>query len=344
MTAFVLAVVLALFISAYCSLFEAALYSTRSGALEAAKAAGPRAGLAERFLELKRDVSKPIAAILILNTISHTLGATMAGVYGVEVLGQSLMPAFSIAFTLAILIFTEIVPKTVGVVYWRIIWPYTVWPLTVMIYALYPAIRVTEGISRLITKSAVEPTITEDEILAVVRLGQKEGQITERESTLVHNIIHLENKSVREIMTPRTVVVSLDGDTSVADAVDVVKTEAFTRFPLYRDDRENIFGYVVIRDIFEAKIDGRDAEPVKTFAKPISHVPESTDCLRVLTRFLAYRHHIAVAVDEFGGTAGIVTLEDMVETLLGTEIVDEMDKTVDLQELARKAAVKKEIS
>lgn len=336
MTGLITVVVLTLFISAYCSLFEATLLSTRSGALEAAKATGPWSAMAERFMVLKEDISKPIAAILILNTISHTIGATMAGVYGVEVLGQALMPAFSITFTLAILIFTEILPKTVGVVYWRGIWPYTVWPLRVMIYALYPVIWITEWMSSLITRSKRGPAITEEEILAVVRLGQKEGEITEGESRLLHNIIQLEDKPVKNIMTPRTVIASIEESTTIGEAVVHLKNQGFTRFPIYREDRENIRGYVVIRDIYQAKIEGRDHEPINKFMKPISFVPESADSLQLLKQFLAGRHHIAIVVDEYGGVEGLVTLEDIVETVLGAEIVDEVDKIVDLQESARR--------
>jgi CBS domain containing-hemolysin-like protein len=344
MTALMITVLLTLFISAYCSLFEATLYSTRRATLEAAKAPGPWAALAERFMRMKEDISKPIAAILILNTISHTVGATLAGVFGVKVLGLSLMPAFSIAFTVAILIFTEILPKTLGAVYWPNIWSYTVWPLTVMIYALYPVIWVTEKISRLITKGKTMPAITEDEILAVVRLGQKEGEISERESLLLHNIIHLEDKPVKDIMTPRTVIASLDEETTVQEAVGEVRAKGFTRFPLYQEERENISGYIVIQDLYQAKIDEQHTQLIKKYVKPISFIPESTDALRVLTQFLAHRRHIAVVVDEYGGVAGIVTLEDLIETLLGAEIVDEMDRTVDMQEQARRRGKQKPIS
>jgi CBS domain containing-hemolysin-like protein len=344
MTALIVTVLLTLFISAYCSLFEATLYSTRRSTIEAATEPGPWSALARRFMRLKQDISKPIAAILILNTISHTVGATLAGVFGVKVLGLSLMPAFSILFTVAILIFTEIMPKTVGAVYWPNIWPYTVWPLTVMIYALYPIIWVTEKISRLITRAKTAPVVTEEEILAVVRLGQKEGEISERESLLLHNIIHLEDKPVKEIMTPRTVVASLEEETTVEEAIGEVRSKGFTRFPIYQGDRENIRGYIVIHDLYQAKINQQETQPIKTYVKPIFFIPESTDSLRVLAQFLTHRRHIAVVVDEYGGVEGIVTLEDLIETMLGSEIVDEMDRTVDMQEQARTRRKQKPVS
>jgi CBS domain containing-hemolysin-like protein len=344
MTALIVAVLLTLFISAYCSLFEATLYSTRAETLGAAKASGPLTSLAERFMLMKRDISKPIAAILVLNTVSHTVGATMAGVYGVDVIGPSLMPAFSVAFTVAILLLTEILPKTLGAVYWRDIWPYTVWPLTAMIFGLYPVIWVTEKITAFLTRGKSGHSITEDEILAVVRMGQQEGAISDRESLLLRNIIHLEDKPVKDIMTPRTVIAALEEETTVEQAIAEVRATGFTRFPLYQGDRENIRGYVVIPDLYKAMIDGQHANPVSKYIKPISYIPESTDSLRVLGQFLKDREHIAVVVDEYGGIAGIVTLEDLIETVLGSEIVDEMDRTVDMREKAKRLRNQKPIS
>ncbi len=344
MTAFLLSVVLALLISAYCSLFEATLYSTRIGTLEAAKLEGRQPGLAERCIRLKEDVSKPIAAILILNTIAHTVGATMAGVYGLDVLGQSLMPAFSIMFTAGVLVFTEILPKTAGVVYWRSLWPYTVWPLTAMIYGLYPVIWVTEKISSLIMPTEEDKKVTQAEIIAFIRLGQREGEISRWESLLLHNIIHLKSKPVKEIMTPRTVIVSLEAKTSVYDAVRILRSEGFSRFPIYQEDREEICGYVIIRDVYQAHLDGLGDEPIKRFMKPMEYIPQSIDSLQVLAQFLVHRHHIAVVVDEYGGVAGLVTLEDVLETALGSEIVDEMDKVVDMQSLARQCSPRKPVS
>ncbi len=335
MTVLISIVFLTLLVSASCSLLEATLYSTRMGSLEAAKAQGEKESLAARLIRMKQNIGEPIAAILILNTIAHTAGATFAGVYGVEILGQAWMPLFSVAFTLAILLLTEILPKTLGAVHWRSIWPLIVWPLTAMKYGLYPIIIITEWVSRLLTKGHSAPGVTEEEILAVVRMGEKEGEISSKESEFVHNIIHLENQSVREIMTPRTVIVSVDGNASVEEALDLLQGKGFTRIPVYIDDREDIIGYVVMSDLYDMRHSQRGTIRVRTLAKPITFIPESKDLLAALTRFLGHRTHLAVVVDEYGGVSGLVTLEDIVETILGAEIVDEMDKAVDLQELAR---------
>ena len=245
MAILILVVVLTIFISANCSLFEATLYSTRMASLEAERTLPRRANVAKRFIYLKRNIALPIASILILNTISNTGGATVAGMYAGEALGHHMMPLFSIAFTLAILAFAEIMPKTLGAVYWRNVWPYIVWPLTAMNYALYPAVLVAQKFANIFTRGQALPAVTEDEILALVRMGAKEGQIKASESFLVHNIIALEDIEIREIMTPRTVVFSLESNLSVGEAVKKIDQKGHTRIPIYEHDRENIIGYII---------------------------------------------------------------------------------------------------
>jgi CBS domain containing-hemolysin-like protein len=256
--------------------------------------------------------------------------------YANQVWGGAMMPVFSACFTLAILFLAEIMPKTLGAVYWRTFWPFIVWPLKIMNYALYPAVLLTQKFSNLLTRGRSVAQVTEEEILALVRMGASEGEITDRESRLVHNIIDLENIPIREIMTPRTVVFSLDADISVADAVSAIDAKGFTRIPLYEEDRENIIGYIITHDLFSAKTLSNPEAPIRSIAKPITFVPDTTNALALLTGSLGQRKHIFVAVDEYGGVAGLITLEDLIETLLGHEIVDETDKAVDLQEIARR--------
>ncbi|MEI7449422.1 MAG: CNNM domain-containing protein [Desulfomonile sp.] len=335
MTVVVLVVIITLLISFHCSLFEAILYSTRLGTLEASKASGQNERLAEQFIEMKKRIDVPIASLLILNTVANTSGATISGYLAAEALGASMVPLFSLVFTLLVLFLGEIMPKTLGAVYWRRLWPVIIWPLTVMKYTLYPAILVTQQFSNLFIRGKRHPHITEDEILAAVRIGASEGEITHGESLLVHNIIHLENKAIREIMTPRTVIFSLDADMTVQNALKAVDGKGFTRIPIYEGDRENIIGYIVIHDLFSVKTLKKPNSPIKTIARAISFAPATRNSLALLTSFLRQRRHIAIVVDEYGGVAGLVTLEDLIETLLGDEIVDETDRVVDLQERAR---------
>jgi len=335
MVMLVLVVLVTLLISFVCSLFEATLFSTQTGTLEASVATGRKVRPARQFLDMKRNIAVPIAAILILNTAAHTMGAAAGGYYSSVVLGTDSVLWFSVVFTLLMLYITEILPKTLGAVHWRTIWPHIVWPLTVMKYTLYPLIAVSQRFADLLSRGQVKLYMTEDEILAVVRRGAQEGQITQDESVLVHNIIGLENRAVHDIMTPRTVMFMLDANLSVQQAIKAVDGKGFTRIPIYEDDRENVIGYIIIHDLFSTKTLENPDQPIKSIAKPISFAPESRGSLALLTSFLKSRQHIAVVVDEFGGIAGLVTLEDLIETLLGKEIVDETDRVVDLQERAR---------
>jgi CBS domain containing-hemolysin-like protein len=336
MLALVSIVLLTVLISFLASTLEAVLYSTRVGTLEASRASGENVKAAEHFVDMKRRIAAPIASILIVNTIANTAGATMAGSYASEVLGHGQVALFSVVFTLLILFFGEIMPKTLGVVYWRSLWPLVVWPLRGLKFGLYPAVFVTQKFANLFVKGKKHPQITEDEILAAVRMGATEGEITHGESDLVHNIIDLENKAVRDIMTPRTVIFSLEADMTIGDAVRMVDGKGFTRIPIYEGDRENIIGYVMIHDLFSARAMAQPETRIRSLGRSISFTPATTNSLELLSQFLRHRRHISVVVDEYGGVAGLVTLEDLVETLLGNEIVDETDRVVDLQERARR--------
>ena len=332
----VIVVCLTIFVSAQCSLYEATLYSTRMGALEASKTKKRFRSLSLRMINMKRKVSEPIAAILILNTLANTAGATLAGMYAHSVLGAGLVPLFSILFTIAILFFAEIMPKTLGVAYWRTLWPFIVWPITLIQYALYPFIVVTKKISASLTRGKTAPFITEEEILGVVKLGAKEGEISQLESQMVQNIISLEDKTIREIMTPRTVIFSLPANLPVKEAYEVAAQKGFSRIPVYDEDRENICGYVMIHDLGSEKSFRDPEKTLGDIMKPIVFVKEEEDCLAALTVFLKKRRHIAIVNDAYDGVAGLVTLEDLLETVLGAEIVDEMDKNIDMQKVALK--------
>lgn len=335
MSVLALVVLSTLLVSALCSLFEATLYSTRLGTLEAARSDPHKGKLARRFIVMKRQVDVPIAAILILNTVANTAGATLAGMFASRLLGTSMVVMFSIALTLSILVLSEIVPKTLGAVYWRRLWPSIVWPLTGIKCVLYPAIAVTRKLTTVLTQGQPAPPITEEEIIAMAHLGAQAGEISPQESRMVHNIISLENRQVRDIMTPRTVIFSLDATTCVEAALPIVSDKGLTRIPVYEGDREYIVGYVTFQELSTAYVKGQGQSQLGSMTKAISFLPETANCLTVLTGFLRGRRHIAIVSDTYGGVAGLVTLEDLIETILGAEIVDETDRVVDLQKSAR---------
>jgi len=344
MIVLILVILLTLFISFYCALFEATFYSTRMATLEATQndeTDKRKQGLARRLIRMKHHISEYLSSILILNTIANVAGGTLAGVYAEKVLDHHQVQIFALCFTLAILFLAELLPKNLGAVHWRSLWPSIVWPLTSMKYALYPMIIISQKFAQALTRGRMPPAITEDEILAQVRLGVQAGEISARESLMVHNIIRLEDKPVREIMTPRTVVFSLDARLTVQEALGAAAEKGFTRIPVYERDRENVIGYVMMQDLSLASVLSATQTRLKSLAKPISFVPETVNCLKLLTTFLLQHLQISVVVDEYGGITGLVTMEDLLETVLGAEIVDERDRIVDLQEAARKKALKR---
>jgi len=333
----IVTVLLTLLISSQCSLYESTLYSTRIATLESARSKGAMKGrTAQIMLKMKKEISIPIAAILILNTVANTAGATIAGMYAHKALGAAMVPLFSVVFTLAILFIAEIIPKTLGAVHWRTLWPYIVWPLDLMQTVLYPLIKITEKLNDLLFSGHKAPSMTEEEILGAIRLGSKEGEISEWEGLVVHNLISLENKQVRQIMTPRTVMFALDGDLTVAAAFGNAGEKGFSRIPVYAENTDNIMGYVLLNELGSAKAQQKPDSRISAMIKPITFVPESENCMILLTKFLKKRHQIAIVEDEYGAVLGLVTLEDLIETMLGAEIVDEKDLVVDLQKLARK--------
>ncbi len=337
-------VFLTLFISANCSLYEAVLYSTRMGTLEAAKKRkDKRSKLATLFIQLKKNISTPIAAILITNTLANTTGATIAGIYASKVLSPAALPIFSLLFTLGILLLSEILPKNIGAVHWRILWPWIVHLIRLLNLVLSPLIFLTEKFSQLFIKGYKAATITEDEILAMVHVGAREGEITQAESRMVHSMIELENKTVHEVMTPRNVMSAKDINSSLHDFLRPGNEKVFTRQPVWADNSENILGYVNIKDIIAKISDKENNVDLSSYIRPISFIPDSMNCLTLLTNFLKHRKHIAMVVDDYESISGIITLEDLIEAVIGREIVDETDKTVDLQKTARETQHKRGI-
>jgi len=334
MTLLLTVVLITLSISATCSFLESVLYSARTTTLQTAVEKGTYAGLARKFLEMKEHVARPIAAILILNTVANTAGATIAGMYAARSLGPEYVPLFSAGLTAAILIFSEIVPKTVGASRWQLFWPLAVWPLQIMQIILAPLVWLSHRLTRLFTRSEV-PGITEDEILALVKLGASAGEISQEESRMVRNIIGLDRIPVKKIMTPRNVMFSLPLDVTVEEALTEFAQHGFSRAPLYKEDREHIVGYALLQDLLHPVVLGDQKQRVGEFQKRISFFPETANCLTILTDFILKRKQIAIVSDEYGGVSGLVTLEDLMETVLGKEIVDERDKIDDLQKIAR---------
>jgi CBS domain containing-hemolysin-like protein len=335
MITLLIAVGLSVGISFLCSLLESVLYSTRVLTLEAA--AGRGSPQAVQMRNLKAKVEKPLAAILILNTLSNTGGAALAGWAAGEVWGDpAALIAFSAGFTLVVLLGGEIFPKTLGAVHWRRLWPRAVWPLTAMIKALRPLIWLSQAFTSLVIRGpGSAPRVSDEEILAAARLGARAGQISQMEHDLIRNIIGLEEVKAEGVMTPRTVVVAADGALTIAQAKEQAKAWGFTRVPVFRGGPEDVAGYVLKSEVLAAP-PAKGNEPLASLAKPLRFVPASANALDLLDSFLRRREHMVMVVDEYGGIMGLLTLEDVLESLVGSEIVDEKDQVDDLQDLARR--------
>ncbi|ADK84066.1 protein of unknown function DUF21 [Desulfarculus baarsii DSM 2075] len=335
---FVVSVAVSQGVSFLCSLLEAVLFSTRVISLEAAMEGGSSA--AAQMLGLKARMERTLSAILILNTLAHTGGASIAGWAAGDLWGADSLFIFSVLFTLSTLVFTEILPKTLGTLYWRGLWPWAVTPLKIMIVGLTPLIWLTQLLTRVFTRkgqATASPHVSEQEILAAASMGQRGGEISQMEAELIHNIIGLEEISASDIMTPRTVMKLANGALNVSQILPEARKWSYSRLPVYVGDPENIVGYV-LRDHILATDPARHDPKVSELARPLHFVPASANALRLLKHFLSRRAHMCVVVDEYGGVDGLVTMEDVLESLVGAEIVDETDQVVDMQELARRRA------
>jgi CBS domain containing-hemolysin-like protein len=322
MTILLLVSVATVIISGMCSLFEATLYSTRMATLEAARTGGKYRGLAERFIHMKKDIARPTSAILILNTVANTAGATIAGMYATTVLGPEWVIGFSAALTLAILFLGEILPKTYGAVHWKRVWHLIVWPLTMMQQGLFPLIRITQGFSNLFTSGTPSPSITEDEIQAMIQVGGKSGELTPAELQLLNAVFQFDELVVRQIMVPRREVVVFGRDWSLDQCIKMAERTKHTRYPLCVGSLDNALGLVHIKDLLGKPAD----EPFSTDSvlRPLKTVPETMPISRLLRQMQSTHQHMATVIDEFGTSVGIVTLENVLEQIVGA-VQDEFD-------------------
>jgi CBS domain containing-hemolysin-like protein len=321
MTLLVLVVAATLLTSAVCSLLEATLYSTRITTLEAALRSEERRREAERFLAMKRDVSAPTSAILILNTIANTAGATLAGMYAAQVLGASWVPVFSLLLTFAILFFSEILPKTYGATRWPMIWPHVVWPLSLLERTLQPLTRLTQRLAAAFAGRHPHARVTEDEILAMIHLGARHGELSASELRMLDAIFRLDRVLCRQVMVPRSEVVFLDINWPPGRCFEVARRMRHTRYPVCDGSLDQVVGILHVKDLLGVAEDEAD---LRAFLRPVRYVPETQPLNLLLTEMQRTRQHMAVVVDEHGSTAGIVTLENVLEQIVGA-LRDEFD-------------------
>lgn len=323
---------LALIFSFLCSITEAALLSITPSYIESLKSTHPkRAALLKR---LKQDnIDQSLAAILTLNTIAHTVGAIGSGAKATVVFGNAWFGVFSAVMTLLILFLSEIIPKTLGAVYWRSLAAPTAVFVRALIIFLYPLIIISEKLTKIVKGEGNDDNFSRDEFLAMTGIGVKSGGLQAKESKIIHNLLRMNQLKAEDVMTPRTVISAFLETTSVDQAL--YKNPVFSRLPVFVNDIDKITGFVLKDDVLFAKAQDKHEQPLHELKRPIQSVAGHTSLPELLELLLNQRQHMVIVHDEFGGTKGLVTLEDVVETLLGEEIVDESDMADDMQKLAR---------
>ncbi len=333
MVLLLLYLMLALGVSFLCSMLESSLLSVPRSHVAVMVERGSRAG--KRLERMKGDVDRPLAAILTLNTFAHTLGAAGVGAQAAVLWGETWVGLVSFVLTLLILIFSEIIPKTLGAVHTKRLAPFTAWTVHWLMVALRPVVAGCNGISKVLSgREQSVPRIDRDEVRSLARLAHEEGAIDENEAHVMRNLIALREISVEQIMTPRTVVFTLRADQTVGEATEG-EPPRFARIPLVDETLDEVQGLIYRQDLLAARSEGRTETRLSELARPVHAVPWAATLPTVLETFLRRREHLFLVVDEYGGTAGIVTLEDVLETLLGAEIVDETDSVEDMRKLAR---------
>lgn len=323
---------IALFISFLCSIMEAVLLSTPLSYLKAKSEQGSKS--AKKFIRLKEDIDRPLSAILSLNTVAHTVGAAGVGAQATIVFGQAYFGVVSAVLTLLILVLTEIIPKTLGANYYKTLTGITAQIIKILIIITYPLVLISANLTRMLTKKEVDLTTSREEISALASIGTAEGIFHAKENKIIQNLITLKSIKVSQIMTPRVVVVAVDEEISLKEFFIQKDALHFSRIPIFQDNKDNITGYIFREMVFEKLAEDEFSIRLKDIKRDIITFTESNTLFKAWEELLHKQEHIALVIDEYGGMSGIVTTEDIIETLLGFEIVDEKDKHPDMQKFA----------
>jgi CBS domain containing-hemolysin-like protein len=329
-----------------CSIWEAVLLSITPSFVEVTYKQGTKTG--QLLKSFKEDIDRPLSAILTLNTIAHTVGAIGVGsqagkMYGDQnmILGGFELP-FSVeafvgaAMTLAILILSEIIPKTLGANNWKQLSGFTVNSLNIVIFALYPLVWLSQLITKSMKKDKDKSVLSRADFSAMAEIGEKEGIFRSNESRIIHNLLRLNTIRTKDVMTPRTVVKAANQERTIQEFYDKNEKLQFSRIPVFAESKDHINGFVLKDEILSSIIKNNGEAPLRDIMREILIINEQVPLPDLFNQLMEKREHIALVVDEFGGMAGIVTMEDVIETLLGIEIVDEQDNIEDMQLLARK--------
>ena len=319
-------------VSALCSVLEATLLSTPLSYITGLEDQGVKG--AKRLKKLKQNTERPIAAILCINTIANTVGASLVGSLVMKVYGNTLVGVFSAIFTLLILVFSEIFPKTIGSTYWRRLAIPASGIINVMIFIVFPIVWVMEKLTKFISDNADQVSVSREDISAMVSVATEEEVIEKDEKKMIQNLLKLDEITAHEIMTPSVVVEMASGNMTAKELYD--KDLVHSRIPVCDEENDDyIIGYVLRQTILEKMAEDKFDAKLKEIARPILSFQENESVGTIWEKLLEKKEHISIIIDEYGTFRGIVTLEDVIETMLGKEIVDETDEVVDMQELAK---------
>jgi CBS domain containing-hemolysin-like protein len=333
-------IVLALLFSFLCSTAEAVLLSITPSYIQGKKENSQKIYLLLKKIKLD-NIDSSLSAILTLNTIAHTVGAIGAGAKATIVFGNAWFGVFSAFMTFMILFFSEIIPKTIGAVYWKnLVWPASIF-INSLIILLYPVVWLSEKVTKYISKGKTKNIFSREEFIAMAAAAEHSGQLDRKESRIIKNLFCFDSLKATDIMTPRTVMFALDENLKISESAKKVSNQPFSRIPVFSADIDDITGFVLKDDILIFAAQKKANENLSTLKRKITAVPETVSLAVLFEKFLKQRHQIAIVVNEHGSTQGLVTLEDIIETLMGMEIVDETDSVVDMRVLARKQWIKR---
>lgn len=324
----------ALSISFLCSILEAVLLSVPMSFVSMLETEGRKG--APLLKKYKQNIDKPIAAILSLNTISHTVGAAGVGAQSNAVFGSQFFAVTSAVLTLLILVFSEIIPKTIGAAYWRSIAIPCARIIHVLVIITYPLVIMSEFITHIFSRNKQQASVSREEVSAMVNVGAEEGVFEKKENSMIQNLLKLDDISARDIMTPSSVAEIAEESMTLREFYRNEAFRQFSRIPVYNEENDDyIKGYVLRQAILEKLAEDKFDLRLSDIIRPVLTFQETDNVSKIWERLLAKKEHISIIIDEYGCFRGIVTMEDVIETMLGTEIVDEKDRVTDMQELAR---------
>ena len=333
MTALLLFLFGAMAISFLCSILEATLMSTPISYVTMREEEGYKP--ASRFKQYKQDPSRPIAAILSLNTIANTIGAAGVGQQANILFGSRWFAVVSVIITILILVFSEIIPKTIGTTRWKSLMGFTTSCIKGLIFIMYPVVICIEWLQKHITpKDVQDPTVSRDEVSAMADLAEEEGDLEEDENAIIQNLINMDDVTASDVMTPRVVAHIAPEKMPLKTFYRDKRYLHHSRIPVYADNDEYITGYILRMEALQLLAEDKDDVTLGDIRRDIATFPEETTLDVIWDEMISKDEQISVIIDEYGSFQGILTLEDVIETILGNEIVDERDEVRDMQELA----------